>query len=165
MYLMKRIVLLTIMSLFSLSLIAENRWYLTPGYMGNVELGVGSTTSRELNTTVLTSHGFTNGKGWYFGVGTGLSYSDCVTIPVFADVKYSIYDKIVSPFVSLKFGTDITAESAGVYCSPSVGMDYRNVSILLKYDMATGKDWSDPFGGEEFLVDKHAFSVGLALWF
>lgn len=162
---MKRIVLLAMMSLFSLSLIAQNRLYLAPGYMGNVELGVGFTTSREMNATILTSHGFTNGKGWYFGVGTGLSYSYIVTIPFFADVKYSICDGVVSPFVSMKAGTDISAESAGVYCSPSVGMDYGNISILLKYDLATGKIWSNPFGGEEIWMDKHAFSVGLAIWF
>lgn len=49
---MKRIVLLAMMSLFSLSLIAQNRLYLAPGYMGNVEFGVGFTTSREMNATI-----------------------------------------------------------------------------------------------------------------
>ena len=62
------IVLMLLSSTFSLSH-GRNLWY-SEGRRGNVEIEAGSTLSRTFAASILTSHGYSNGNGWYFGAAT-----------------------------------------------------------------------------------------------
>ncbi len=177
---MKRFMLLLI-GAFLLSFTAtaqnENALY-KKGYYGNMELDMGSTfgfsadaPDKGLNAGILTSHGYSSGYGLYVGAGAGLIFNtedySYISVPVFADIKYSFIDNDFSPFVSCKIGTVINDElGAGVYCAPSLGVDMKRFSVFLKYDCGTGKtSWYSDM--KLFTVDytRHAFSVGLSYAF
>ena len=122
----------------------ENPLY-EKGYYGNIELDVGSTfgfsadaPDRGLNAGILTSHGYSSGSGLYVGAGAGLIFNtehySYISVPVFADIKYSFVDNDFSPFVSCKIGTVINEElGAGVYCAQEdhLGIQIRNLSRLI----------------------------------
>jgi len=148
------------------------------GYRSNLEFNAGSTfggknsIGREFNGALTTSHGYSNGKGFYAGIGTGIVFTPnnyaVFSIPVFADLKYSFRDDAVAPFLSLKAGTEINTDngSAGLSIAPSVGLDLKRFSVFLKYDFGTGK--LSYFSSNSFIeknYNKHALSVGASYWF
>lgn len=177
---MQRFLLLFIgVVLLSLTAVAQNENALyEKGYYGNIELDMGSTfgfsadvPDRGLNAGVLTSHGYSSGSGLYVGAGAGLIFNtehySFVSVPVFADVKYSFLDNDFSPFMSCKIGTVINDEfGAGVYCAPSAGVDMKRFSVFLKYDLGTGRtSWYSNMKLIEVEYTKHAFSAGVSYAF
>lgn len=177
---MKRFLLLSIGAVL-LCIVAsaqnENPLY-EKGYYGNVELDLGSIVGfkadapdRGINAGVLTSHGYSSGYGLYVGAGAGLIFNtehySYISIPFFADVKYSFIDNDFSPFVSCKIGTVINDElRAGIYCAPSIGADMKRFSVFLKYDCGTGRSsWYSDMKLIEVEYTKHAFSAGVSYSF
>lgn len=145
----------------------ENPLYGEDGYNGYIELSIGSALHNYgINTSILTSHGYGTGFGLYAGLGTGLVFNPdyagtMISIPIFTDFKYSFLDKSFSPYAAMKTGLSFSPENlkAGVYLSPSVGVDIRkHFSIFLKYDYETTSHIKVRF-------KKHTFSVGVAISF
>ena len=175
---MKRLVLIVLgVAMFSIATSAENLLY-RGGYYGYIEGDFGSTVDiavnapdRGINAGVLTSHGYSSGFGLYVGAGAGLIFNtehySYLSVPIFADVKYSFIDNDFSPFVSCKVGTVINDEfGAGVYCAPSVGVDMKRFSVFLKYDCGTGRsEWMSGYNLIKKEYTKHAVSVGIAYSF
>lgn len=175
---MRRLLLsLVSIAMLCISTSAQNALYKS-GYYGNIELDLGSTfgfsadaPDRGLNAGVLTSHGYSSGTGLYVGAGAGLIFNtehySYISVPVFADIKYSFVDNDFSPFVSCKIGTVINEElGAGVYCAPSVGVDMKRYSVFLKYDCGTGRSsWYSDSKLIKVDYTKHAFSAGVSYAF
>lgn len=77
-------------------------------YKGNVELSCGVKDT----WSFLTSHGYSFGNGLYLGGGSGFSAeflpeydsNPRVLLPLFADLKYSFCNSVVSPFVGVRAG-------------------------------------------------------------
>ena len=161
------IVMMLLSSTFSLSH-GRNLWY-SEGRRGNVEIEAGSTLSRTFAASILTSHGYSNGNGWYFGAGTGIFANpyDCgfFALPIFADMKYSFNDSNSSPFLAMKLGSLFYMEdlTAGVLLRPSVGVDIKSTSISIGYGFYTG---IEAIGNIEYIdFTKHSFMVSVAWWF
>ncbi len=115
--------------------------YYEKGYVGNVGLNVGGTIGRYDEIGIMTVHGFSFADGFMLGGGTGIliplefdSKERGVSIPVFADAKYSMYDSRISPFFEGKFGLVYSTElGAGLIVSPSLGIDIGRWSVNLSY--------------------------------
>lgn len=119
--------------------------YGKPGYAGNISFAIGKDFIQGSTVDLLTSHGYSFGNGLYLGMGTGLSVNlvsgdgigTFMTVPVFADMKYSFMDRRVSPFIALKAGVGMyTAYDylpLCLYLAPSVGIDIGRFSIGINY--------------------------------
>ena len=166
----KVLVTIVLMLSVSFSVFAQNAdsWY-NDGYRGSDELETGSTFSRTFVVSVLSSHGYSVGNGLYFGVGAGCTVNPAdngnLSLPIFADMRYSFIDKPCSPFVDLKLGTSFYIEdvTAGLFIRPSVGVDVRNWSLHLGYGLYTGTETIAGLWPEKFT--KHALMIGGSWWF
>ena len=119
--------------------------YGKPGYAGNISFAIGKDFIQGSTVDLLTSHGYSFGNGLYLGMGTGLSVNlvsgdgigTFMTVPIFADMKYSFMDRRVSPFIALKAGIGMyTAYDylpLCLYLAPSVGIDIGRFSIGINY--------------------------------
>lgn len=114
------------------------------GYKGTVELGIGSemTGVTELSYSLLTSHGYVLGKGFYIGMGTGvmgdITSAKNYHIPLYLDLKYSPVNKVVSPFIGAGIGSNFVIGppdgiGMGLFLSPVVGMDCGRFSLFFRY--------------------------------
>lgn len=91
--------------------------------------------------TISTSHGYSFGNGLYVGGGIGLYVMPepvemhgskiRYQVPIFAEIKYSFVNWLVSPFVDLKAGGfyDYTLGGTGYVIRPSIGVDIWRFSI------------------------------------
>ena len=80
----------------------------------------------------------------YVGGGIGLyitpvemgGYKTRYQVPIFAEIKYSFLDRLVSPFVDLKAGGfyDYTLGGTGYVIRPSIGVDIWRFSISAGWD-------------------------------
>jgi len=52
---------------------------------------------------------------------------------------------------------------AGVYCSPSVGVDMGRVSVSFSYGYSNGR--ASLSGNHALLYDRHTLDVGVGIWF
>ena len=52
---------------------------------------------------------------------------------------------------------------AGVYCSPSVGVDMGRVSVSFSYGYSNGR--TSLSGNHALLYDRHTLDVGVGIWF
>ena len=80
------------------------------------------------------------------GVGDGIGlyitpvemggYKTRYQVPIFAEIKYSFLDRLVSPFVDLKAGGfyDYTLGGAGYMIRPSIGVDIWRFSVSAGWD-------------------------------
>lgn len=145
---MKKLMFLSAVLAFivsSLSVSAKSRagnLYYQDRYVGNVNFNIGGTIGHRDELSLLTTHGWAFGNGLFFGGGTGilfpLEFGDRdrgISIPVFADTRYSVMDRNVSPFFELKFGIAYSMElgSTGLLASPSMGIDIGRWSVSVSY--------------------------------
>ena len=165
---MKRMILCAAAALVAVAVSAQSRGY-ENGYRGNVEVEVGTLLDSYLNIGFLTSHGYGTSYGLYAGAGTGIFFSpehySYISVPVFVDVKYNFIDSVFSPFVRMRVGTMIGMDElyAGVYCSPSVGVDMGRVSVSFSYGYSNGR--ASLSGNHALLYDRHTLDVGVGIWF
>lgn len=84
--------------------------------------------------TVLLGVG--DGIGLYITPAEMGGYKTRYQVPIFAEIKYSFLDWIVSPFVDLKAGGfyDYTLGGTGYVIRPSVGVDIWRFSISAGWD-------------------------------
>lgn len=169
---MKRVLVLFVTALLVSSISHAQCLADRDGYQGNVELELGSIAgTKSLDVGVLTTHGYNTGSGWFFGAGAGLlvtpSHYAVISVPVFADVRYSFCNKQVCPFIDMKVGAEIDAEelTAGLFVSPSVGVMINRYSIALKYGFSNGRTNLISPGYKRYDYNTHAISVGIAVSF
>lgn len=99
---------------------------------------------------IASSHGYSFGNGLYVGGGAGFSaeFTDykrdpAFLLPLFADVKYSILNKLVAPYVSVKAGgyADVTSTQVhGIrtFANPAIGIDIHRFSLEVGYEYQLG---------------------------
>ena len=168
----KVIFISAVLMLSSLSSLAQDRdlWYMS-GYRWNIEIDAGSTLSRTFAVSASTSHGYRTGNGMYFGAGAGITFNPndyaYVTVPIFADWKYSFMNKDCSPYLAVKVGTELNLEdlTAGLMFKPSVGVDVGKFSMHFGYGFCNGKTSITAIGYKEYKFTKHTFTVGASYWF
>lgn len=175
------VVLLTIWSscVFMAQAQSANPLY-DKGYQGYADVSVGYIpTNNGLQTSLLTSHGYSTGFGLYTGLGTGIELaadhnypeSYYLSFPLFMDLKYSFLNSDFSPYAGLRTGMNLNwgTMKGGVYISPSVGVDIRkHFSFFLKYDYQTTSEYNYVSSSKEYhwlKFRKHAFSVGISVGF
>ena len=113
------------------------------GYRADVQIGPVIDSDYTLYT-LSTSHGYSFGNGLYIGGGIGLhittvdmdGHKTRYQVPVFAEIKYSFLNRLVSPFVDLKAGGfyDYTLGGAGYMIRPSIGVDIWRFSVSAGWD-------------------------------
>ncbi|MBO5855353.1 MAG: hypothetical protein J6Q62_01680 [Alistipes sp.] len=64
-------------------------------------------------------------------------------LPLFADVKYSFLNKMVTPYVSLKAGgyADVTStkvQGIRTFANPAIGVDIHRFSLEVGYEYQLG---------------------------
>ena len=135
---------------------------------------------------ITSSHGFSFGNGIYVGGGAGFgaeltknpvatasvaedvidpeysytpesNWNASYLVPVFADIKYSFLNTLLTPFVSLKGGAvaDITNKGIRTFANPAVGLDIARFSLKVGYEYQLG------FWGH--LDGKHMHNVKLGV--
>ena len=99
---------------------------------------------------IATSHGYSFGNGLYVGGGAGfiaefMNYKTKPTflLPLFADVKYSFFNKLVTPYVSVKVGgyADVTStkvQGIRTFANPAIGIDIHRFSFEVGYEYQLG---------------------------
>ena len=121
--------------------------YGKPGYAGNISFAIGKDFIHGSTVDLLTSHGYSFGNGLYLGMGTGVTTNlyaadmggvdALITIPLFADVKYSFMNKRVSPYIALKTGIGVLSGDVVfppcLYVAPSIGVDIGRFSLGITY--------------------------------
>ena len=115
------------------------------GYAPNIEVGATVVTDLGTMPSFNTTHGYNFGNGLFVGGGTGMAFSkwdrngikNRITVPVYADIKYSFMNKLASPFVELKAGGvfDCSAVGIGYMLRPSIGVDVWKLSFNLGVDI------------------------------
>lgn len=146
-----------------------------PKYMVNVGYRRGYRADIELSSAltqqmgISSSHGFSFGNGLYVGGGAGFGAEfipdfnavPTYVVPVFADIKYSFNETIVTPFVSMKGGAiaDITNTGLRTFANPAVGLDIARFSLRLGYEYQLG------FWGHLDGIHSHKVKIGIAYTF
>lgn len=167
------ILLLTAVTVLSARERGRGSIYHSQGYRGNIEYNIGGGTGFE--TSILTTHGYSFGKGLYGGLGFGVglapdSYA-YLNVPLFMDIRYSPLKNRVSPFIDFKLGGiyEYELNRVGLMVSPSVGLDIRRWSIFFKYSykqhtlmMHTDGDISMSIRA---ILATHNFALGVAFTF
>ena len=132
------------------------------GYTGFVDLegggGIGDHSGSLCGVT--TSHGYRIIPQLFVGGGTGIRadfYWEAFYIPVFADVRYTILKRNISPIVGMKIGYSFL-ELQGICFNPGVGCRFglsRNfaLNISLNYQLQQAEmEWrynSDYYSSKE----------------
>lgn len=131
---------------FPFSVSAQQSSMFRKGYRGEVEVGGWKIMQKGFTgkgITATTTHGYRLGNGIFIGGGSGFFYSITANefeIPIFVDGKYSILDRSVSPFLSLKIGgvTAVNGLENSFFLSPAIGLDVSRFSILFGYNYEDG---------------------------
>ena len=115
------------------------------GYAPNIEVGATVVTDLGTMPSFSTTHGYNFGNGLFVGGGTGMAFSkwdrngikNRITVPVYADIKYSFMNKLASPFVELKAGGvfDCSAVGIGYMLRPTIGVDVWKFSFNVGIDI------------------------------
>lgn len=144
-FLMLLAVVLTSSALFAQENKNKSRMY-NKSYRADVEL----TWQNPHTWGISSSHGYSFGNGLYVGGGAGFTaeFTDYKThpaflLPLFADVKYSFLNKLVTPYVSVKAGSyaDVTStEVQGIrtFANPAIGIDIHRFSLEVGYEYQLG---------------------------
>ena len=92
----------------------ENRK--TKGYFNTTQIGMlrGNTqfvesyytahTEMQLSPSLTTTHGYMFNKHWSAGVGVGFEIFERNFFPIFADIRYTLWDSRVSPYFAFRGG-------------------------------------------------------------
>ena len=131
------------------------------GYRANMGVSFMNCTTKGLVGSSIfaeTVHGYSDGKGTFIGLGTGLGYSlvnDDAYIPIYLKVKYNFNaDKNYSPYASLRagglFNTSTDFEENSLVISSGVGFDFSRFSVELSYVFNEGKARSVPMLARDY---------------
>ena len=169
----KKMMLLGIFALASMNVFASNEEenkniHYEQSYKGNVELSCGVKDT----WSFLSSHGYSFGNGLYLGGGSGFSAeflpeydsNPRVLLPLFADLKYSFCNSVVSPFVGVRAGgyahvNSEEVEGVRVFVNPAVGLEIKRFSIIIGYEYQHNA-WGFEQGN-----NKHRLRCGVAIMF
>ena len=136
---------LTSNALFAQDTKSESRMY-NKSYRADIEL----TWENPRTWGIASSHGYSFGNGLYVGGGAGFmaEFTDygktpAFLLPLFADVKYSFFNKMVTPYVSLKAGgyADVTStkvQGIRTFANPAIGVDIHRFSLEVGYEYQLG---------------------------
>lgn len=114
------------------------------GYAGFVDVGggfgVGDYAGAYVEAT--TSHGYQIIPQLFVGAGAGVHFDfdwETISIPIFADFRYTALDNNISPIVGMKIGYSVL-DLEGVYFNPSIGCrfglsDGFAMNITFNYQM------------------------------
>ena len=58
----------------------------------------------QLSPSITTTHGYMFNKHWAAGIGVGFEIFNYNTFPIFADIRYTLWDNKISPFFAFKAG-------------------------------------------------------------
>ena len=115
---------------------------LTSGYKGFTDLGVGFSLNDYYDGVCLglsTTHGYQINSHIFAGIGVGANYyidAEAWGLPIFSDVRYTILDSKISPFVDGKIGYSVL-DAEGFYFYPSVGCRF-GLSDSFALTLSTG---------------------------
>ena len=132
----KFVISILLIAAAAVSASAQNIWK-NQGYRFNVEL----TETAGDQYSISTSHGYGFGNGFFLGGGVAFRYDNDAKYymtPLYAEARWSILGKTVSPFIDAKVGCNINiskGSKSGFYFSPSVGLDIWHFSLLVGYDV------------------------------
>ena len=90
--------------------ITERGSYYYPGYYSYSSLAVpyyyyyNTRTELQVSPSVTMTNGYMFNEYWTAGIGVGFEIFDRNLFPVFADIRYTLWDNKVSPFFALKTG-------------------------------------------------------------
>lgn len=148
---MKRVflMLLAVVLTSSVSFAQENK-YKSRMYIKSYRADVELTWQNPHTWGISSSHGYCFGNGLYVGGGAGFTAeftdyenSPAFLLPLFADIKYSFLNKMVTPYVGLKAGgyADVTSEEVqGIrtFVNPAIGLDIHRFSLEVGYEYQLG---------------------------
>lgn len=127
-------------------------------------------------TDIYTTHGVQFNPYLYVGAGAGVRLGDSYTaIPIYADVRYTILKKKVSPFIDAKIGYSVL-DASGFYMNPGAGVNwdfYKGLSVFLKvgytYNANPYDNWIKPnemgWVSEENKTDIYPHGVSVSIGF
>lgn len=113
------------------------------GYRGFFDIGMAKAFNySDMTYQFTTSQGFQADPFFYMGIGVSANYDktrDWLFLPIFANMRFHILDKRLTPFIDVKAGYSPT-NVKGAYVNVSLGCHYsisRNLglNISIGYDM------------------------------
>lgn len=126
----------------------KNSWY-EKGYSSEYEL---ATVHGFNQNSFATSQGYSFGNGLYVGGGAAFEYAvsdNLFLTPVFAELRWSILNTVVSPYVDLKAGYAVLISSplsGSFYLSPTVGLDIWKFNLFVGCDVLPNYQSGFKFG-------------------
>ncbi len=72
--------------------------YVTPYYRSNIR------TELQVSPSITMTNGYMFNEHWAIGAGVGFEIFECNQFPVFADIRYVLWDNKVSPYFAVKTG-------------------------------------------------------------
>jgi hypothetical protein len=122
---------------------SSSEGYLTRGYRCFV---FGEFIGGELiGGAITTTHGFQINKHIFVGGGSGIrfaddwSYGNHISIPLYANFRYDIWDNNSSPYLNLNSGICIPIQGAfGFYGALTIGSRFKRISIETGVEIARG---------------------------
>jgi len=93
-----------------ISLLMGNRQVMVPYYyssypvLGSYYASYFSRTESQLIPSVTMTNGYMFNKHWAAGLGVGFEIFERNLFPVFADIRYTLWDNQISPFFAIKTG-------------------------------------------------------------
>lgn len=152
------------------------------GFVGQVEMGI-LANKGNLGNYVGASSGYIVFPGFFSGIGIGVKNlkfyepgPKSLLIPVYAQLRYSILNKTISPFIDCRAGmlmdyTHIVRvvhsesyplhNSCGHFFKAAVGLDYK------RFALSFGEDWNylPTHGDYPVALSKYAWIIGLTYKF
>ncbi len=113
------------------------RWFVFGEFIGGELIG----------GAITTTHGFQINKHIFVGGGSGIRFADewsfgnHITIPLYANFRYDIWDNNSSPYLNLNSGICIPIQGAfGFYGALTIGSRFKRISIETGVEIAPGLD-------------------------
>ena len=144
------------------------------GYRGQVEVGGILGVTKEIRNdafSILTTHGYSYGDGFFLGAGAGLNVltSDDITIPIFAVAKYNFVNSKISPFVDCRIGGEAILQNGVAFiASPGAGVEYRRFILRVGYLCEAGRlreRFQNPPYFATALFKSHSFQITMGISF
>ena len=162
---MKKIMMLMLAALLCGTTKAQtnsNQFALQKGYRGFVDVGIGAGGTNKVlqdfySLTISTTQGYQVFEHLFVGLGVGAHlFSDATdtlqldeetlkkslekgkyySFPIFADVRYDILNRPVSPFTDVQFGGTV-GDFKGLHLAASAGCRAKCLSISMGYSLQT----------------------------
>ncbi|MCM0719256.1 hypothetical protein NBH15_13345 [Parabacteroides sp. W1-Q-101] len=151
----------------------RNNFAAQRGYKGFVEFGggfgVGDWAGNFVGLT--TSHGYQFNPHIFVGAGAGFNYdfgNELIFIPVFADFRYNILNRNITPVFGTKIGYSVY-DGQGVFFNPSIGCRFGlsesfALNLTFNYGLQTEEAeyyWSGYYESETVLLHTIGFKLGI----